>query len=131
VNPSRRIEAMGDEEYLCGASDARASMIRFLFRLFSMFALSVAVILAVLDATRSIAASALVLTPLAASWAAAAPASLAAAEARVAETLHPLVWDVLVVPILSLPGFVVFAVLALLLYAVGRRPRRPTADWAV
>ena len=43
-------------------------MFRFLFRLLASLALAVAVIMAVLDVTRTIAASHLVLTPLGASW---------------------------------------------------------------
>lgn len=101
-------------------------MIRFLFRLLSMFALAVAVIMAVLDATRSIAASALVATPLATSWASVSPQTLAAAQDMVSAKLHPLAWSFVAVPILALPGFVVFAGLAFLLHAVGRRPRRQT-----
>ena len=60
------IEVAGsDPEYLSFASDVRINMMRFLFRLLSLFALSVAVIMAVLDATCSIAGSALIMTPLA------------------------------------------------------------------
>ena len=43
-------------------------MLRFIFRLAAMVALSISVIMAVIDATRSVAASALVMTPLNASW---------------------------------------------------------------
>ena len=39
-------------------------MIRFVFRVLALFALAVAVVMAVLDATRSIGASRLMLTPL-------------------------------------------------------------------
>jgi len=99
-------------------------MIRFLFRLLSMLALSAAVIMAVLDATRSIAASALIMTPLAASWAAVSPDTLAAARTAVETGLHPFVWDLLIAPIVELPGFVVFAALAFLFFAIGRRPER-------
>ena len=82
-------------------------MIRFLFRLLSMLALSVAVIMAVLDATRSIAGSALIMTPLSTSWAAVSADTLASAREMIATKLHPLVWDLGIAPILSLPGFIV------------------------
>jgi inosine-uridine nucleoside N-ribohydrolase len=99
-------------------------MIRFLFRFSATLALAAAVIMAVLDATRSIAASALVMTPLATSWAAASPETIAAAETFVRDRLDPLLWDPVAAAVLALPGFVVFAALALLLYAIGRKPAR-------
>jgi len=97
-------------------------MFRFLFRLLALAALSVAVIFAVLDATRSIAASALVMTPLKTSWVAVSPHTLDAAHDLIQRNVHPLLWDPVMVRILELPGFVVFAVLAFLLAAIGRRP---------
>lgn len=99
-------------------------MIRFVFRLAALVALAVAVVLAVIDATRSIAASAWVLTPLAESWAAVAPDSLDLARARGEAYLPGVLWDPAATAVLAAPGFVVFAGLALLLYAVGRRPER-------
>ena len=52
-------------------------MFRFLFRLAATIALAVAVIMAVLDATRTVAASQLVLTPLDTSWLTVSPDTLA------------------------------------------------------
>ena len=104
-------------------------MIRFLFRLLAMVALSVAVIMAVLDATRSIAASGMVITPLGASWSAVAPDSLALLQAS-AQRYLAVLWDPLMLWVLSLPGFVVFAVLALLFYAIGRKPERNLGRFA-
>lgn len=99
-------------------------MIRFFFRFLSVVALAVAVILAVVDATRSIAASELVLTPLGTSWFAVSPESLNGAQALVQRYVFPVLWDPIIVTILTLPGFVVFLVLALLFYMIGRRPAR-------
>ncbi|MCT8999111.1 hypothetical protein [Chelativorans intermedius] len=104
---------------------------RFLLRLLSLFALAVAVVMAVVDATRSIAAAEWAFTPLGASWRAAWPAAYAAA----AEALQhlPLVWDPVVLALLALPGWLVFALLALLLYMGGHRRERAeafsTARW--
>ena len=106
-------------------------MFRFLFRLLAMIALSVAIIMAVLDATRTIAASRLVLTPLNTSWLTVSPDTLAALQAFVADKLHPLVWDPGIVFVLNQPGFAVFGVLAFLLYAIGRRPERRLGRFAV
>ncbi len=99
-------------------------MFRFLFRLAAMVSLSVAVIMAVLDATRSVAASQLVTTPLKTSWNAVSPDTLGAAEMFVREKINPLLWDTAVNWVLALPGFAVFAGLALLLYAIGYRRER-------
>lgn len=99
-------------------------MLRLLFRLLAMLALAVAVIMAVLDATRTIAAEQLVLTPLATSWMAVWPDTLEATRDFAQNRIHPLLWDPVLVRIVSLPGFVVFAALAFLLHAIGRKPRR-------
>lgn len=99
-------------------------MLRFLFRFMALIALSVAVIMAVLDATRSIAASELVMTPLSTSWIDVSPDTFSAVQSFLADEVHPLAWDPAAVSILRQPGFAVFAVLAFLLYAIGHRPRR-------
>ncbi|HVW57127.1 MAG TPA: hypothetical protein VHC00_15725 [Rhizobiaceae bacterium] len=99
------------------------TLIRFALRTLSVIALAVATILAVLDATRSIAASKLVLTPLGQSWSDIAPSSLAAAK-QAAMTHAPWLWDPVVIGILALPGFLVFLVLALVLQALGSKPKR-------
>lgn len=98
-------------------------MIRFLFRLFATISLAIAVILAVLDATRSVAVSRLVLTPLGESWRSASPDTLARGQSLI-EHYSKFLWDPIMVWLLAMPGAVVFAVLALLLYAIGHRPDR-------
>ena len=97
---------------------------RFLFRLAATVALAIAVILAVVDATRSVAASQLVMTPLDTSWNAVSPGTLEAFRQFVHTKATPLLWDPVAVGILNQPGFAVFGVLAFLLYAIGHRPRR-------
>ena len=99
-------------------------MLRFLFRLAAMVALSIAVIMAVLDATRSVAASALVMTPLNSSWLAVSPDTRSAFETFVRAKAGPMLWDGGIAWVLAQPGFAVFAVFALLLYAIGYRRRR-------
>ena len=96
-----------------------------------MFALAIAIIMAVLDATRSIAADQLVLTPLATSWASFSPQTLANAERLVVDNLPRFLWDPVSTTVLAAPGFVAFAVLALLLYMAGRRPARRTTRFAL
>ena len=100
-------------------------MIRALLRLLSMVALAVAVIMAVLDATRSIAADALTLTPLGASWASLSRPSLEMVEQLFVSNLPAFLWDPVMTGVLRQPGFVVFAVLALLLALAGRRRQPP------
>lgn len=105
-------------------------MIRFLFRLLSMIALAVAVILAVLDATRSIAANALVTTPLGESWLSALPKSLETFQSMVENSLGQTMWNGIVLYLLTLPGFAVFAALALIFFAIGRRRVRRIGPFA-
>ena len=99
-------------------------MFRFLFRLMATFALAVAVIMAVLDVTRTIAASRLVLTPLGESWRGVSPSTFEQVQSFIMDNAHPLVWNPVMAFILDQPGFVVFGVLAFLLYAIGHRPER-------
>jgi hypothetical protein len=106
-------------------------MFRFLFRLLATFALAVAVIMAVLDVTRTIAASRLVLTPLGDSWRSVSPATLERVQSFILENAHPLAWNPVAVFILGLPGFVVFGVLAFLFYAIGHRPDRRIGHFVV
>ena len=75
--------------------------------------------MAVLDTTRTVAASALVLTPLNASWLAVSPDTRAAFETFVRAKASPLLWDGAIAWVLNQPGFAVFAMLAFLLYAIG------------
>lgn len=99
-------------------------MIRFVFRILAMLSLAVAVIFAVLDATRSIAASQAVVTPLGTSWLEASPDTLGSLRDWIGGALSPAAWEWGAVFVLSLPGFAVFAALALIFYAIGRRPSR-------
>jgi len=105
-------------------------MFRFLFRLAAMVALSISVIMAVLDATRTVAASALVTTPLKTNWLATSPDTLAAFEVFVREKASPVLWDGAITHVLDLPGFAVFAAIALLLYAPGYRRQRRAGRFA-
>ena len=105
-------------------------MIRFLFRALALLALAVAVVMAVLDATRSIGASELMLTPLGVSWYSVSPETLNLSQAVIQRYTLPALWDPVMIWILTLPGFVVFLGLALILYVIGRRPSRRTGRFA-
>ena len=85
---------------------------------------TVAVIFAVLDATRTLAAARLVMTPLGRSWSEASPQTMQAAETFVRQSVSPDLWSMVAGTVLAAPGFAVFGVLALLLFLVGHRRRR-------
>lgn len=99
-------------------------MIRFLFRLLAMICLCVAVIMAVLDGARSVAASAVVLKPLGVSWFETSPDTLNLAQAIIQRYLLPVIWDPFMIWVLNQPGFAVMAVLSLLLYIAGYKRKR-------
>ncbi len=106
------------------------ALFRFLLRLAASVLLAVAVIAAVVDATLSVAADRIVLTPLSDSWAALSATSLAGARDAVAAAEF-LLLDQALELVLSLPTAAVLAVVALVLYALGRRPRRRIGRFAV
>jgi hypothetical protein len=106
-------------------------MIRAFFRLLAMISLAVAVIMAVLDATRTVAAKTLVMTPLLTSWQAGWPDGLAAFQAFVEQKLAGFLWDPVATALLGLPGFLIFLVIAFLLYALGRKPERRIGRFVV
>lgn len=105
-------------------------MLRALLRLLSMVTLAIAVVMAVLDATRSIAAEAVVLTPLGDSWRAVAPTLLRMIEDSITAGLPGFVWNPVMTGLLAIPGFAVLAALALLLAIAGRRARHPAGRLA-
>jgi len=98
---------------------------RFIFRVLALFALAVAVVMAVVDATRTIAADRWTFTPIGTSWQATSPETLSTLRQFVEKIAVPMLWDPVMTFVLSLPGWFVFAVLAFVFYAVGHRRRRP------
>jgi hypothetical protein len=96
-------------------------MIRFLFRVLGLVSLSVAVILAVLDGARSVAASRLILTPLGTSWYSISPDTLNGAQAGIQRYLHPSIWDPVMIWVLNQPGAIVLAILSAIFYMLGRQ----------
>ena len=89
-------------------------------RMLGMIALAIGVITAVLDVTRSIADSAMVMTSLGKEWYEFSPSGLNNAQALVQRHIHPYLWDPVIIKILLLPSWVVFAVLAALLLWCGQ-----------
>lgn len=102
---------------------ARDEMIRFLLRFLGFWILAGGFVALVVDGTRSIAASDLVVTSARAGWTALSSGSYSLVETRLM-ALAPWLWADLLSPILDFPLFVVLGVFGLLLMALGRGRRR-------
>jgi hypothetical protein len=98
-------------------------MIRALFRFVGIWVLAGAVVAAVVDGTRSIADSTLVVTPLGQTWFQLHSASLNTLQAVIERYVAPALWDPVVLGVLQLPTALVGAALALVLLLIGR-PKR-------
>ena len=96
---------------------------RFVLRVVGTLLIAFAVILLIIDGTRSLAANALVFTPLEASWESMHAASLAAVRDFLGTRLFGPVLDPLVTALLSFPGWAVIGVPGLLLAWAGRSRR--------
>lgn len=99
-------------------------MFRFLLRFMAVICLAVAVMFAVVDATRSLGVSKLVLTPLEVSWRQFFPDTLDPFSSWFAQAVHPYLNDQALATFLTLPTFAVFAILSALFYAAGYRKKR-------
>lgn len=99
------------------------AMIRFFLRFLGFWVLAGGFVALVVDGTRSIAASDLVVTSARAGWTAVSAGSYGLVEARLS-ALAPWLWADLVSPVLDFPLFVLLAVLGLLLMALGRGRKR-------
>ena len=86
-----------------------------------MILLALAVVLAVLDITRSITASVIVMTPLMESWSAISPATLEAAQQAVEGWGVAFLWDPVLISILKLPSWLVLGLVSMLLFWFGQR----------
>jgi len=98
----------------------------FLLRFASLVALVVAVIAGTIDSIQSVAASAVVMTPMGDAWNDVSPSSLASLRSAVAYYVHPRFYDTAMQWLLFQPAFAVFLVLSLLLWMVGYK-RQPAA----
>jgi hypothetical protein len=98
---------------------APEGFMRFLLRLSSLVALAVAVIAGTIDSIQSVAASAVVMTPMGDAWQDVSPASLVALQSSIAYYVHPRFYTFIFQWLMLQPAFGVFLVLALLLWMVG------------
>lgn len=77
----------------------------------------------VVDGVASIASASLVMTPLGQAWFNVHPASLNLTQAIIERYTFPFLWDPVFLTVLLLPSWVVFAVIGVVLYYIGRRRR--------
>ena len=99
-------------------------MVRFVFRLLGYLLLAGAFVSAVVDGTRSIAASTLLWTRLGEPLQTLAPKAVPALQGALTG-LHPLLWDPVAVKLLAAPLAVVLLVLGILFVALAA-DREPT-----
>jgi len=96
-----------------------------LIRLVGVWFLLLAMVAAVIDATKSLAGGgAWVVTPMGEQWKALNAQSLDAAKAWVTSNASPYLWDPIITAILHAPTWVVFGILGVLLYWLGQK-RKP------
>jgi hypothetical protein len=96
-----------------------------LLRIFGVWLLLLAMVAAVIDATKSLAGGgAWVVTPMGEQWKQLGPESLEGAKAWVQTNAGTFLWDPVIATILHAPTWVVFGILGVLLYWLGQK-RRP------
>ncbi len=105
-------------------------MFHFLFRVIGLFVLALALVLAVLDITRSITASTLILTSLLESWEVISPSSLLTSKEVVETFTFPFVWDPIIVFVLKLPSWLVLWFVAMILLKLGQKRESPYGRFA-
>ena len=99
-------------------------MIRFLSRFVGLWLVAGALVALVIDATKSIAASELTVTPLGAAIDATLGAAvLKSTEAFVTHDVGSWLWNPLIVWVLALPAWAVLGVLGFFVTYLGSRPR--------
>jgi len=106
-------------------------MIGFLSRFVGLWLIAGAMVALVVDATKSIAASTLAVTPLGLAWASINPASLMSVQQffqqRIEAYIGHWLWDPLIQSILLLPTWVILGAAGFLLTYLGRPRRRRAA----
>ncbi|HEX5931356.1 MAG TPA: hypothetical protein VFY74_06355 [Methyloceanibacter sp.] len=98
---------------------------RTLLRIVGVWLLLLAMVAAVIDATKSLAGGgAWVVTPMGQQWQALSPETLRDAKAAIESKVSPFLWDPIMATILDAPTWVVFGILGVLLYWLGQK-RKP------
>ncbi len=106
-------------------------MIAFLARFLGLWLIAGALVALVVDGTKTIAGSALTVTPLGQTWVTLSPSTLLAAQTFVQQKVEAYIghwlWDPLIQWILLLPTWAVLGFLGFLLTYLGRRRRLKVA----
>lgn len=105
-------------------------MVRFLFRVLSLLALCVGVVLGVIDAIASVSASQVIMTPLSVAWISAHPGSLMALEGLVVTRLGDGAWLALRDVVLPQPAFAAMLILSLVFWVIGYKKPSPAGRFA-
>jgi hypothetical protein len=100
-------------------------MTRFLFRFVGLWLLAGAFVALVIDGTRSIAASRLILTPVGEAWVAIHPGSIDLLHSTIERNLSPWLWEAVLVNLLYAPLWLALGVLGALFVLLGRPRTRP------
>jgi len=96
-----------------------------LLRIFGVWLLLLAMVAAVVDATKSLAGGgAWVVTPMGEQWQALSPETLQDSKVAVETNVGPFLWDPVMTTILHAPTWVVFGILGVLLFWLGQK-RKP------
>lgn len=104
---------------------------RFLFRVLSLLALCVGVVLGVVDSIASVSASQVIMTPISQAWIDAHPASLMAFEGLVETRLGNGAWLALRDVVLPQPASAAFLALSLVFWMIGYKRPSPAGRFAV
>ena len=105
-------------------------MFQFLFRSLGMVVLALALVSAILDITRSIASSTMLLTPFAQTWQSLSPDTYASAQQSIEAHLHPALWDPAMVFFLSLPTWLLLWLVSMILLYIGQKRENPYGRFA-
>jgi hypothetical protein len=95
---------------------------RFVLRILGVWLLLLAMVAAVVDATKSLAGGgAWVVTPMGVQWRELAPETLNVSKAWIETNAGKWLWDPFILGILSAPTWVVFGILGVFLYWLGQK----------
>ncbi len=98
---------------------------RFVLRTLGIWLLLLAMVAAVVDATKSLAGGgAWAVTSLGEQWRQLAPQMLDASRAWITDTAGGWLWDPVILSILGAPTWVVFGILGVLLYWLGQKRKQ-------
>ena len=100
------------------------TLVRLIFSFIGLWTCALALLALVLDGVRSIAANEIVMKSLGATWFEIDNESLNLAQAMIQRNVHPLLWDPVMQWILTVPAWLIAAIIGLFFIWLGRK-RRP------